>query len=207
MVRLPTLLALLLLMLPLVAGGCNPPAQPQDESALPGVAGGTKPGQSAPADASTAEPAVRDPARLPAKPAIGEQLPTFTFKTLDGEEKSIEEFIGEPLLLNFWRIQCPPCKAELPEFVKFYRQYQERNLEIITLNTADTAQQHREFMEEQEMPWVLGYEAGELADEWGLQGVPTTLVVDRSGLVLEVKLGRMSPEELEQVANLLFGES
>lgn len=194
----------------ILLAACNPP--PDDSSSTtqavrpaastaPDAPQGSSPTVEPPKPAEAGGEAARpqrDTASLPKVPAAGEPLPTFKFTTLDGKTHSIEEFVGRPLLVNMWMINCPPCKMELPEFVKFYGEHKEKGLEIITLNVQDSAQALQEFMEKtQEMPWVTGFNAGTLARSWGVRGVPTSYFVNSDGAVVEIKLGAASREYLD----------
>ncbi len=178
--------------------GLGGPAEPAGQAEEP--EGGAT-GETAPPPNGEEEPAPpRDPASLPKMPTPGKPLPTFEFSTLDGQTHSIEEFIGRPLLINMWKINCPPCKAELPEFVRFYAEYKDQGLEIITLNVEDSAGEVKQFMQaEQEMPWVAGYDAGMLARAWRVRGVPTSYFVSPDGVVVDVKLGAASREYLDRL--------
>jgi thiol-disulfide isomerase/thioredoxin len=168
--------------------GSTPGLGGPDVSAEPGGDSAEPAGESA-GESGTPGPQ-RDTASLPQVPAKGKPLPTFEFATLDGKTHSVEEFVGQPLLINIWKINCPPCKAEMPEFVKLYGEYKDKGLEVITLNVEDTADAVKKFMEtKQEMPWVTGFNAGTLARSWGVRGVPTSYFVNSDGVVVEIKLG------------------
>jgi thiol-disulfide isomerase/thioredoxin len=187
---------------------------------LPSTTGLTADGQPAevtPAEAPVEEgaqqpadgeaPAGRDISSLPTKIEVGKQLPTFSFPTIDEKEHSIEEFIGKPLIINFWGINCPPCREEFPEFVKFYEKYKGEGLEIITLNVDSSLDQQRKFLEHQEMPWIVGSDDSELFRKWNYRFIPTSIVVDPTGTIVDEHVGGMSMDDLETLRPSLFGES
>jgi len=199
---------------------CNPPADTEDETPLPSATGLTPDDQAAevtpvevpieegaqqPADGE--EPAGRDISSLPTKIEVGKQLPTFSFPTIDEKEHSIEEFIGKPLIINFWGINCPPCREEFPEFVKFYEKYKDEGLEIITLNVDSSLDQQRKFLEHQEMPWVVGYDPREMFRKWNYRFIPTSILVDPNGTIVDEHVGGMSLDDLENLRPSLFGEN
>ncbi len=181
---------------------CNPQADAEDAASLPSATGLTPDGQPAGED-----PAGRDISSLPTKIEVGNQLPTFSFLTIDEKEHSIEEFIGKPLIINFWGINCPPCREELPEFVKFYEKYKGEGLEIITLNVDSSLDQQRKFLEHQEMPWVVGSDKDELFRKWNYRFIPTSILVDPNGTIVDEHVGGMSLDDLENLRPSFFGES
>ena len=199
---------------------CNPPADTEDETPLPAATGLAADDQAAevtpvevPVEEGTEqsadedETAGRDISNLPTKIEVGNQLPTFSFATIDEKEHSIEEFIGKPLIINFWGINCPPCRVEIPELVKFYKKYKKRGVEIITLNVDSSLDKQRKFLEHQEMPWVLGYDQAQLFRKWNYRFIPTSILVDPSGTVVDEHIGRMDLAVLEEKKGDLFGES
>ena len=149
----------------------------------------------------------RDISSLPTKIEVGKQLPTFSFPTIDEKEHSIEEFIGKPLIINFWGINCPPCREEFPEFVKFYKKYKVEGLEIITLNVDSSLDEQRKFLEHQEMPWVVGSDDSEMFRKWNYRFIPTSILVDPNGTIVDEHVGGMSLDDLENLRPNLFGES
>ena len=199
---------------------CNPQTDTEDETPLPsatGLAADVQPAEVTPAEAPVEEgaqqptegeaPAGRDTSSLPTKIEVGKQLPTFSFPTIDEKRHSIEEFIGKPLIINFWGINCPPCREEFPEFVKFYKKYKGKGLEIITLNVDSSLDQQRKFLEHQEMPWVVGSDDSELFRKWNYRFIPTSIVVDPTGTIVDEHVGGMALDDLENLRPSLFGES
>jgi thiol-disulfide isomerase/thioredoxin len=217
----PLACSIAVLLIALLSLGCNPPVDTEDETSLPATTGLTPDDQSAevtpdeaPPDeeqpqerADAAEPAGRDTAALPAKVEVGEQLPTFSFPTIDEKQHSIEEFIGKPLIINFWGINCPPCREEFPEFVKFYEKYKRKGLEIITLNVDSSLSEQRAFLQHQEMPWILGTDDSELFQKWNYRFIPTSIFVNPAGTVVDVHTGGMDLVQLEEKKGEFFGES
>ncbi len=209
------------ILITFLALACNPPVDTEDESSLPATTGLTPDGQKAevapgekpPTEGRPQETAGegqtggRDTANLPTNVEIGKQLPTFSFTTINEEQHSIEEYIGRPLLINFWGIRCPPCRVEFPEFVKFYEKYKGEGLEIITLNVDSSLRDQRRFLEHQEMPWVLGTDDSELFQKWNYRFIPTSIFVNPDGTVVDVHTGQMDLSMLEEKKDEFFGES
>ena len=54
-------------------------------------------------------------------------------RMLDGQPVSVEQFRGKPLVLNFWATWCPPCRAELPELERIYKDYKDRGIQVLAV--------------------------------------------------------------------------
>ncbi len=135
---------------------------------------------------------------------VGRQLPTFKFATLDGQIVDLKDYLGRPLMINFWATWCPPCKAEIPDFVDFYNTHRDDNLEIIGLGVDDTVEDQRKFLQKQEIPWILGLDEKNVFDYWGLVYVPTTIFVNTEGKVVEIVSGQITKERLSELESKLF---
>src|SRR5688572_26656151 len=59
------------------------------------------------------------------------QAPSFTLWDTNGQSFRLDDYKGNIVLLNFWATWCAPCKTEIPDLVKWQRQYQEQGLRII----------------------------------------------------------------------------
>ena len=109
---------------------------------------------------------------------------------------------GRPLLLNFWATWCPPCVEELPLLDEFYRSGRERGWQVLGL-AIDQPSAVRTFLARQPLSFPVGL-AGlggtELTRGLGNTkgGLPFSVLFDRQGRLLERKLGRLSPQDLQR---------
>ena len=136
------------------------------------------------------------------------QLPRFVFPDLQGAERSSEEWLGKVLVVNFWATWCPPCLREIPSFVDLQEQHGTMGLQFVGI-AIDDADQVREFLQTTKVnyPVLLGdTDAIELSRLLGnrFSGLPYTAVFDRTGKLVYVQAGEMTPKTLnEQAINLL----
>jgi len=134
-------------------------------------------------------------------PIIGQQAADFTLKTLDGGQVSLSDFKSQPVLVNFWASWCVPCRLETPELVKAYQAHQSERLVILGLNltSQDSMSDIKAFVAEFKMPYpVLLDETGEVSDLYRIRGLPTSVFVNRNGVITQVHLGGMTREMIEQ---------
>jgi len=143
------------------------------------------------------------PAAEPAMSVVGTQRPEFSLADVDGAPRSVSEWDGKVLALNFWATWCPPCRKEIPEFVELQHRYGERGLQFvgIALQRPDDV---RAFMQEHNMnyPVLAGeMEVIRLAERYGnrVGALPYTVIIDRKGRIAYVKPGPLSGTAAEEV--------
>ncbi|MCL4302068.1 MAG: TlpA family protein disulfide reductase [Anaerolineae bacterium] len=136
-------------------------------------------------------------------PLVGQSAPDFELKNLAGETIRLSDFKGKPLLLNFWATWCGPCRAEFPDLQSVAV---EHKLVIIGINmtTNDTPSQVPAFVAEfgVTFPIVLD-ETSEVSRAYQVTGLPTSIFIDRDGIVREVRLGAINKAYIEAMLSKL----
>ena len=108
------------------------------------------------------------------------------------------DFDGKVVILNFWATWCSPCKAEIPGFIDLQQKYREKGLVVVGIALDEHGvSKVKRFVEENRLnyPVVLGNIM--MMENFGGEGIPTTLVIDRSGKIVAKHLGFTSKETLE----------
>ncbi len=124
--------------------------------------------------------------------------PDFTLKDLNGNEITLSDYEGKMLVLNFWATWCPPCRAEIPDFIEVYSEYKDKGLEILGVSVDQASpDQVRQFVDRNEMNYPVAMATRDLFRDYPLpEAIPTTLVIDRTGKIQYKKVGMMSKREL-----------
>ena len=124
-----------------------------------------------------------DPDALPST-LVGQAAPAVELTPIAGLVPFTRAAMEEPgpKLVNFWASWCAPCRVEHPQLMAL----REEGLPIYGVNYKDDADKARAFLEELGDPFegVGADDAGRMALEWGVYGVPETFVVDGDGTVL-----------------------
>lgn len=149
------------------------------------------------------------PQKNGAVPAISAS-PVFaaSFKDMDDKLQPMEQWRGKVMVLNFWAPWCPPCREEMPDFIKLQEQYRDRGLVIVGVALDEKLKVHA-FADDigVNYPILLGeMDAIELAKKLGnrLGGLPFTVVIDRKGDVVSSAVGGVTRARLEkEIAPLL----
>ena len=131
-----------------------------------------------------------------------------TLNDLDDKPVALERYRGKPLVVNFWARWCAPCRAEIPELIKFSTAHKGK-IEVLGIGIEDKAESAKDFAKAYEMdyPIFVAKEKGiplmqALANTKG--GLPFTLFIDRNGQVIQKKLGLIKKADLDAAAVLLL---
>lgn len=135
------------------------------------------------------------------KTLIDFQAPDFEIPMLDGVTLvSRSDFEGRPLFINFWATWCVPCIRELPALEEFVATHadDDKGPALLTINMGETPEEIEGFLAKigvQNLPVALDVNQVIKAD-YGVQNLPTTFIIDETGLIVDMKLGEMRFEEM-----------
>lgn len=116
---------------------------------------------------------------------------------LQGRKLKLEDYRGRIVLLNFWATWCPPCRTEVPELIKWQREYGNRGLQIIGITyPPQTRSQVTAFARKTRInyPVALGAAATKTLFT-SSEALPVSVVVDTAGNVRDVIEGIVFPDE------------
>ena len=105
---------------------------------------------------------------------------------------------GKVVLIDFWATWCRPCLAELPNVEKLYAKYNSRGFEVVSISMDEDRAKLDEFLAKKPMPWVVLHDEGgnPAAKYYGVNSVPTAILIDRSGNVVSLSARGKTLEEL-----------
>lgn len=131
---------------------------------------------------------------------VGKRLPEFALANLNGKETKVI-LDKQPIVLNFWATWCPPCRQEMPELDKFVRQHNGK-LTFYAINMQEPVDKVTEFLVQNQYTMnVLTDKDGEVAKTFHINSIPTTVVIDKQGIIRYRKSGPVTAAELEGVLN------
>jgi|SRR5580704_16439502 thiol-disulfide isomerase/thioredoxin len=117
---------------------------------------------------------------------IGSRLPDFSVKDLQGREVSPAELRGKVVLIDFWATWCKPCKEEMPGYQKLVDLYGPRGLAAVgfKFNDMPDTEDPLRFAKKIGVRYPLAVAPDELRQKFGgIEGLPTTMVYDRRGIL------------------------
>jgi thiol-disulfide isomerase/thioredoxin len=138
---------------------------------------------------------------------IGSHLPAFDLKDLQGNEISSAELRGNVVLIDFWATWCGPCKKEMPGYQKLLDRYGRRGLVIIgfKFDTMADVEDPLKFARHMGVRYPLAIAPDELKQKFGgIEGLPTTMVYDREGILRKKVVGFEYTEAFESAVKPLI---
>jgi len=127
---------------------------------------------------------------------VGKTVPQFTLHDLSAREITVGRG-DKVLVINFWTTWCPPCLAEMPELNRFTEKHPTDVL-FYAVNIQETSSKVSNFMTQNNYRMqVLLDKDGSIAKNFRVSAIPTTLVVDKNGIVTYRKSGGITMNELE----------
>ena len=145
-------------------------------------------------------------------PTEPKPVPGLTFFDAEGNEVRLADFQGEVVVPNLWATWCAPCRREMPSLDRLQAKFGGAGLEVIalSLDRGDIAKV-REFYDELEISHLAIYHdpQARAGRELGAPGLPTTVVIDRSGQEVGRLLGpaEWDSDEALTVIKALIGTS
>jgi len=161
----------------------------------------TIPEQEEPAAAETTEQA--DTPEYPA--------PDFTVTDKDGNEIRLSDFLGTPVVLNFWASWCGPCKSEMPDFDTAFQEYGD-SITFLMVNLTDGYQETVEtasaFLEQTDYTFPVYFDTAlDAASTYAVSAVPVTYFIDSNGNIIAKGQGALTMESIQQgIAMILPAE-
>lgn len=138
---------------------------------------------------------------------VGEPAPTFRLPAQDGRVVDLAELKGEPVILNFWATWCGPCRVEMPELQAAYEQYQDEGLHLIGVEVASSgsAEESAAFLDEVGVTFPTYRDTDNAMEDAYLKrpALPTTVFIDREGIVRYVQLGPVTNELIQEQLDAL----
>ena len=183
-----TLLCLLLALAMLLCAGCKNTDGVQSTSE-------PAPESSAPETSAPTEETVAPTEGEAVSYQMGDKIQDFTVTTFDGKTVTLSEVLKEKdmVLINIWATWCGPCGAEFPFLQQAYEQYQDR-VEVIALSCEpeDTDDVLAQYAAEKGRTFPVAKDTPDLASAFGVDSIPTSIVVDRFGTICFLEAGSQS---------------
>lgn len=125
--------------------------------------------------------------------------PDFELMGMDGQAYQVGGRREKPLFLNFWASWCAPCEEEAPDLVRLYEKYKDKmDLYAVNVTGNDELEAAKAFATRYKFTFpVLIDEESNVAKLYRFQVIPTSFLIDRNGVIVDV-INLLEPDELEK---------
>ncbi|MFC1826492.1 peroxiredoxin family protein [Thermodesulfobacteriota bacterium] len=136
----------------------------------------------------------------------GDTLSQFSGIDLEGKTFSLSSHKGSPVIVRFFLLNCPYCKADTPIFNKFYDKYQKKGLEIVYINNNGTnSEEVQNFADDLDIRFPVIFDPeGKISKQYNIKVQPLALVLSPEHKLLAALLGGVSEAELNELLDQYF---
>lgn len=132
--------------------------------------------------------------------SLDAEAPDFTLKTLAGDNLRLEEYRGQVVLINFWASWCGPCRQEMPILDKIHSRYVDTGFAVLGINVEGKSEPAQKIVDKTRVTFPVLIDAQQaVSDNYDLQAMPTTVVVDRDGVVRYIHRGYKPGDESKYI--------
>lgn len=128
----------------------------------------------------------------PIAPEINAIAPTFPL---------LDNYRGQPIILNFWATWCEPCLVEMPDLQRLYDEFGEKGLVILAINLGESGIIVDEWRERLGLTFSIGIDDGRIAELYRLRTQPTTFIISPEGVITHIFHGTI---RLDTVRNAIM---
>lgn len=118
---------------------------------------------------------------------VDKEMPDFQFVDLEGKKRSLADFRGKYLFIDFWGVWCGDCIRETPFQVEAYRRFRSRGLEILGLDWDDEVEKVKGYMKKANVTWAQARKDSILTlvtDTYRIQEFPSSILLGPDGKIL-----------------------
>jgi len=128
----------------------------------------------------------------------------FELMDMDGNKVKLSDFLGKPVIINFWATWCPPCRAELPSMNRAWTKVKDKGVAMLAINVGEDEETIFSFMADYPIEFkVLLDQTGDIVSQWPIKGLPTTFVLDPQGRLFYRAIGGREWDSEELIKQVL----
>lgn len=127
---------------------------------------------------------------------VGQAAPDFTLMSSSGEEVRLAALRGSVVMLNFWASWCGPCRMEMPLLDAMYQRYHRAGFMLFGVNVEEDSTDAKKVLQELGLTFPILFDPESTAGRlFGIDAMPTTVLIDKKGQIRYVNRGYKSGDE------------
>ena len=129
--------------------------------------------------------------------------PTFTLASRAGQDVSLAQYKGQVVMLNFWASWCGPCRQEMPLLESIYRKYNKMGFTMIGVNVEPDSNAANDWLKATPVSFPILYDRdSKVSKLYDVSGMPSTVIIDRTGKLRVLHRGYKPGDENEYMDNI-----
>lgn len=131
-----------------------------------------------------------------ARAGVPASAPDFALPAMDGSELRLSDLKGQVVMINFWATWCGPCRQEMPLLQQLQVKYEPLGFTLVGINVEPESAGARTWLEKVPVTFPILFDRqNQVAERFGVQGMPSSVFIDRSGKVRYVHRGYQPGDE------------
>jgi len=131
-----------------------------------------------------------------ARAAQAAPAPDFVLPAMDGTELRLSELKGQVVMVNFWATWCGPCRQEMPLLQQLQLKYEPLGFTLVGINVEPDSAGARTWLQKAPVTFPILFDRqNQVAERFGVQGMPSSVFIDRAGKVRHVHRGYQPGDE------------
>ena len=135
------------------------------------------------------------------------KAPEFKVYDEEGNKKGLSDYLGKPVIINFWASWCGPCKMEMPDFDKVYKELGDE-IQFMMVNLTDGSRETKEtaeaYIKEQGFSLPVFYDLdNEAVNIYGAYSIPMTFFIDEEGHLIARATGAIDEQTLRKGIDMI----
>jgi peroxiredoxin len=140
---------------------------------------------------------------MPALAGTGGPAPSFTLSSNDGKNVSLAQYQGQVVMINFWASWCGPCREEFPLLDSIYRKYNKLGFTMLGVNVEPDSKAANDWLKQTPVSFPILYDTdSKVSKLYEVAGMPSTVIIDRTGKVRVLHRGYKPGDENEYMDSI-----
>jgi len=129
--------------------------------------------------------------------------PAFTLASRAGQEVSLAQYKGQVVMINFWASWCGPCRQEMPLLESIYKKYNRMGFTMLGVNVEPDSNAANEWLKATPVSFPILYDRdSKVSKLYDVAGMPSTVIIDRSGKLRVLHRGYKPGDENEYLDSI-----
>jgi cytochrome c biogenesis protein CcmG/thiol:disulfide interchange protein DsbE len=129
---------------------------------------------------------------------VGDTAPDFSLPDINGKTVKLSDFAGKVVILDFFATWCPPCREEIPDFIKLQSEYKDKGFAMVGVAIV-SLEEAREYAVKAGINYPVLIDDGKTSASYGpIRSIPTTFVIGKDSKIARIYIGYRPKDVFEK---------